>query len=455
MMRRTRRLCLAICAIALSWLPVTGWAMLDFRTFFEEHSTPMWMLSVDNGEILEANRAAEDFYGFEQLEGMHIDQINMLTPEQLEEELKRVAQAERNHLYFRHRLANGEVKVMGVYTDRYNVDGREVMISSLYDTSEFESSAERHYIERVEEQVDLQTQQLQASRQRTLWLAMGATLLQLGVIAILLVILQRLRRSQRENRRLIDELSFRNQELERLSHVMAHHFQEPSRRLVSFAQQLSQQLSQKPPQQSSQQPSQHNSRLLTEADNEEVLMAVGFIERQAKQLKELVSEIQRYLSLDITPKPETLEPERVIEAVCHRDPELAEISRAGAVEIPQRLPPVNADARQLKMIFRALLHNAWLYRDPERPLRIRITAHTLGERVEFRVEDNGSGIAPEYREQVLEIFSRLVPHSEQYPGTGMGLALVVKALRNVEGHIAIEEGISSGTAIIFDLPRAR
>lgn len=443
MMRRTRRLCLAICAIALSWLPVTGWAMLDFKTFFEEHSTPMWMLSVDNGEILEANRAAEDFYGFEQLEGMHIDQINMLTPEQLEEELKRVAQAERNHLYFRHRLADGEIKVIGVYTDRHMIDGREVMISSLYDTSEFESSAERYYIERVEEQVDLQTQQLQASRQWTLLLAMGATLLQLGVIAILLVILQRLRRSQRENRRLIQDLFYRNQELERLSHVMAHHFQEPSRRLVSFAQQLSQQLS------------HHSTQPIAKEDSEQMLMATGFIESQARQLKELVSEIQHYLSLDITPKLETLEPERVIEAVCHRDPQLAEISRAGKLEIPHRLPQVQADARQLKMIFRALLQNAWLYRDPERPLRIQVTARILNERVQFRVEDNGHGIAPEYREQVLEMFSRLVPHSEQYPGTGMGLALVVKALRNVEGHIAIEAGISGGTAIIFDLPRAR
>ncbi|WP_075880109.1 sensor histidine kinase [Vreelandella massiliensis] len=441
-MRRFIRRCLIASAFVLSWLPVTSWA-LDFRTFFEQHSTPMWMLSVDNGDILEANQAAEDFYGFDQLEGMNIDQINMLTPEQLEEELKRVAQAERNHLYFRHRLANGEVKVMGVYTDRYKVDGREVMVSSLYDTSEFESSAERHYVARVEEQVDLQTQQLQDSRQRTLWLAMGATLLQLGVIAILLIVLLRLRRSQRENRRLIKELSFRNQELERLSHVMAHHFQEPSRRLVSFAQQLSQQLAHKP------------SLPKADENNEEMLMATGFIERQARQLKELVSEIQRYLSLDIRPKPETLEPERVIEAVCHRDPELAEISRAGTVEIPQRLPPVEADAHQLKMIFRAILHNAWLYRDPDRSLKIRITARTLGERVQFRVEDNGSGIAPEYRKQVLDIFSRLVPHNEQYPGTGMGLALVVKALRNVEGHIAIEEGMSGGTAIIFDLPRAR
>ncbi|MDR5897571.1 HAMP domain-containing sensor histidine kinase [Halomonas vilamensis] len=451
MMRRTGRLYRAMWAIILMWLPITAWAMPDFETFFEQHPTPMWMIAVESGEIVKANQAAKTFYGFERLEGMDIDEINMLTPEQVEQELRRVALADRNHLFFRHRLANGEVKVMGVYSDRFDVEGREVLISSLYDTSDFDSSAERHYVARVEEQVDLQTQQLQDARQREFWLGIGATLLQLGVIAILVVILLRLRRAQRENRRLIDELSFRNQELERLSQVMAHHFQEPSRRLVSFAQQLSQQLSQQP----SQEPSQRDARLMTDEDNDEMLMAVGFIERQAKQLKELVSEIQRYLSLDVKPKPETLDSGQVIEVVCRDAPELAEMRREATVEIPQRLPPVTADVRQFKLIFRALLHNAWLYRDPERPLKIRITARTLDERVQFRVEDNGSGIAPEYREQVFDIFSRLVPHSDQYPGTGMGLALVVKALRNFDGHIAIEDGISGGTAIVFDLPLAR
>lgn len=183
-------------------------------------------------------------------------------------------------------------------------------------------------------------------------------------------------------------------------------------------------------------------------------VAVGFIESQSRQLRALVSEIQRYLSLDIKLKAETLDPGRVIEEVCQSDPELAHVNRDGTLEIPQPLPPVRADARQLRMIFRVLLHNAWRYRDPDRPLVVRITACRLGERVQFRVEDNGSGIAPEYRKQVLEMFSRLVPN-DTYPGTGMGLALVVKALRNLEGHVAVEATPSGGTTIVFDLPLAR
>ncbi|MGY4877887.1 sensor histidine kinase [Vreelandella aquamarina] len=431
-----KRLWQSLTAVVSIAVASFSWASPNFDAFFEKHSTPMWMLAVDSGEIIRANPAAKDFYGFERLEGMNIGDINMLSAQQIDAELKRTAEAERNHLYFRHRLASGEVKVMGVYTDRFDVNGRSVLISSLYDTSDFESSAERHYIERVEEQVDLQTQQLQASRQRTFWLAVIGTLLQLSVIATLIIILLRLHHSQRENRHLIDELSFRNQELQRLSHVMAHHFQEPSRRLASFSQQL--------------------KRLKGDSSDEVTRTAVGFIDSQARRLSDLVSDVQRYLSLDsVEPNMQNLDPKALIEDVYHSAPQLQDAYEAGVLEISPSLPGVHADPRQVKMIFSVLLHNAWLYRHENRSLKVSITAHRINDRVRFRVEDNGRGIAPEYRAQVMDMFARLVPNNEQYPGTGMGLALVVKALRSVNGHMSIEDGRQGGTAIIFDLPATR
>ncbi|MGY4876833.1 sensor histidine kinase [Vreelandella aquamarina] len=435
-MRRSKLLWQILAVVVGLLIATISWATPDFDTFFEQHSTPMWMIAVGSGEILRANPAAKAFYGFKQLEGMNINEINMLTPEQVSTEIERTGVGERTHLYFRHRLASGDVKVMGVYTDRFDVNGRSVLISSLYDTSDFESSAERHYIQRVEEQVDLQTQQLQASRQRTFWLAVIATLMQLSVIIVLLILLLRLRRSQREKRQLIDELSFRNRELKRLSHVMAHHFQEPSRRLASFAQQLSRQLD-------------------TSTDNT-ITTAVGFIDSQARRLSNLVSDVQRYLSLDsIAPVSQNIDPNAIIYAIYESDPQLEAARLAQALEIPQPLPNVWADPQQVKLIFRVLLHNAWQYRDEQRPLLVQVSAKTAQGRVIFRVEDNGSGIASQYRTQVLEMFSRLVPNNEQYPGTGMGLSLVVKALRSVNGQVSIEDGQQGGTAIVFDLPATR
>lgn len=421
-------LCLAITG--------TSWAMPDFETFFAQHSTPMWMINVDSGIIERANPAAEAFYGFKQLEGMPIGQINMLNSAQLNDEIRRAAEANRNHLYFRHRLADGSVKVMGIYSDRFEIDGREVLISSLYDTSDFDASAERHYIQRIEEQVDLQTAELHASRQRIFWISTLGTIFLLSVIAILIIIVLRLRVTERENKRLINELSFRNRELERLSQVMAHHFQEPSRRLVSFAQQLSKQL---------------GSTLDSSAT-----ISLEFIETQARRLSDLVSDVQRYLSLESGPAEQNnLDPVALIETVYYSSKALATARDANILTIKRPLPWVYADARQLRMIFHILLHNSWLYRDDQRPLKVEISAQLKNKRVYFYVTDNGIGIPAEYRDQAVGMFSRLVPNSERYPGTGMGLALVVKALRCIDGHLRIEDGQASGATFIFDLPAGR
>lgn len=428
-----KRLLLGLIMMVLSH---GAWATLSFLDFFEEHPTPMWMLAVESGDILRANPAARAFYGYEDFGALNIRDINMLTPAQIEEEIRLAGASGRDHLFMRHRLADGSVKVMGIYTQRLTYQGQEVLLSSLYDTSEFESNAERHYIARVEEQVDLQTAQLIEAREHRMWLAWGAALAQAVAIGILLVVLLRLRNAQRENRRLIGELSFRNQELERLSHAMAHHFQEPSRRLVSFAQQL--------------------ERKLGDSDDDSSRMAVGFIGSQATRLSSLVADVQRYLSLDsMAIREQNVSPQAVLEEVYLQTPELAEARRANALTLPSSLPEVHFDSKRLALIFRLLLHNAWQYRSSERPLRIHVSARQVGARVSLAVEDNGVGIEPEYRAQVLEMFSRLKPNSEQYPGTGMGLALVVKALRCVEGKVRIELGPQGGTRVEFDLPAAR
>jgi len=409
---------------------------LPFDTFFEKHSSPMWMIDVKTGAIVRANDAAENFYGYEQLEGMNINEINMLTPEQISNERRRASKADRNHLFFRHRLGDGRVKLMGVYTDAFELNGREVLLSILYDTSDFDPAAERHYIDRVQEQVDIQTAELRAAQSSQFWLAVVGGSVQAVIIIILLVVLLRLRSSNQENRRLLDELSFRNQELERLGHVMAHHFQEPSRRLVSFAQQA--------------------SRALGDEPDGTLSVSVEFIQQQAKRLSNLVSDVQRYLSLDhLPPKMESINANNLLNKVYHKDPALAELYQEQALEVPSRLPDVYFDARRLELIFHVLLHNAWMYRHPSRPLCVQVIAEPFGDHIRFCVMDNGSGIDPEYRNQVLELFSRLVPNTNTLPGTGMGLALVVKALRPANGQLWIEDGMEGGTAVIFELPANR
>lgn len=415
--------------------PAFAWATPSFDEYFERHSAPMWMIDTASGDIVRANAAAYAFYGYDDLEQRNIRQINLLTPTQIEEEIARARERSSNHLFMRHRLANGNVKVVGINTQRHNVDGREVLISSIYDTSEFESSAERHYIKSVEQQVDLQTAALVAAKRRTRWISLIAISAQALLIALLLFMIVRLRKAKKDNEQLIDALSHQNRDLERLGHAMAHHFQEPSRRLISFSQQL--------------------KREVGDTASPSTIVAVHYISTQSQRLSELVSDVQRYLSLGTVPPVfERLDTESILQDVYQTERLLAPMRLESELDISTPLPNVYFDKKQLSLIFKILLHNAWQYRCKERPLRVVVSGLKVGDRVRFRVEDNGQGVAPEYREQIFDMFSRLVPNSAEYPGTGMGLALVAKALRKTDSRITIEDGPQGGACFIFDLPAA-
>ncbi len=66
------------------------------------------------------------------------------------------------------------------------------------------------------------------------------------------------------------------------------------------------------------------------------------------------------------------------------------------------------------------------------------------------LSDNGSGIPAPYRQQVFELFSRLV--GSEIPGSGMGLALASKMLHSVHGRVRIENGLDGGACFVIELP---
>jgi light-regulated signal transduction histidine kinase (bacteriophytochrome) len=211
---------------------------------------------------------------------------------------------------------------------------------------------------------------------------------------------------------------------------MAHHFQEPARRLMVFARRLKQ-----------------LSKLQA---NQDAKYSLDFIDSQAERLSSLVRDVQRYLAIDHNLSETRLKStDASIERAIHQaDVPVEEINW----QVQQSLPQVAMGERQFQQLFAALISNAWRYRHPERQLVLVIKAQIAKERLVFTVMDNGLGIAPEYRQQVFELFERLVPSSA--PGTGLGLAIARKLVRGTGGQMTIENGLEDGIAVVFDLPLA-
>ena len=86
----------------------------------------------------------------------------------------------------------------------------------------------------------------------------------------------------------------------------------------------------------------------------------------------------------------------------------------------------------------------------DKPL-ITVSATAPPQEWLFAIEDNGIGIEPEYQSQIFDVFQRL--HSaDDYPGTGMGLAICQKIIQGYEGIIWVESEVGKGSTFFFTLP---
>ncbi len=115
---------------------------------------------------------------------------------------------------------------------------------------------------------------------------------------------------------------------------------------------------------------------------------------------------------------------------------------------------VNADSHLLRIAMDNLLGNAWKFSGMREVTRIEVGAFERdAERVYF-VKDNGAGFNPEYADKLFSPFQRL--HAEsQFPGTGIGLALVQRIIRRHGGRIWAESAVDQGATFFFTLEEAQ
>lgn len=126
----------------------------------------------------------------------------------------------------------------------------------------------------------------------------------------------------------------------------------------------------------------------------------------------------------------------------------------GGVELHLDLPamPIVADRDGLSVAVRNLVDNAIKFSREADPPRIEIAAWVGAQRTRLRVRDNGIGFDMNQHERIFELFSRLDPASGA-PGTGLGLALVRKAMQRMGGRAWGESSGRGGAAFYLEWPQ--
>ncbi len=232
-----------------------------------------------------------------------------------------------------------------------------------------------------------------------------------------------------ELRLAMNEIERTNRELEQFAAVVAHDLQQPLSTVKGYCD-------------------------LMERHHREELspQALDFLQKASggiQQAQRLVGELLRYACLDERPKPAS--PTSCRDAVQRAMANLQSLIRSTDAVITCRdLPFVLCDASQLVQLFENLLANGLKYRS-EQPPQIEVSAERVGHDSVICVADNGIGIEPAQHARIFDIFTRL-HDSEDYPGTGIGLAICRKIVERHGGRIWVESATGAGSRFLFCLP---
>jgi len=177
---------------------------------------------------------------------------------------------------------------------------------------------------------------------------------------------------------------------------------------------------------------------------------LGYTVEGAVRMESLLGALRTYTQLSMSEQ----QPSEDVDAGAALEKTLANlevaIHESGASVTRTALPHIRMYAFQLEQLFQNLIANAIRYRGSEAP-RISIAAERRGEEWLFSVQDNGIGIEPQFQEQIFGIFKRL--HSQnEYPGTGMGLAICQRIVERTGGRIWVESQPGKGSTFYFTVP---
>jgi len=224
------------------------------------------------------------------------------------------------------------------------------------------------------------------------------------------------------------EMQRSNTELEQFAYVISHDLQEPLRMVSSYTQLLAK---------------RYSNKLDSDADE-----FISYAVDGAKRMQILLQDLLEYSRVGTRGKPFALvNCEHVVQQAM-ANLKIA-IEESGASVSYDVLPTVVGDEGQLVQVFQNLIGNAIKFRRDEPP-QVRISARRRNSMVTFSIEDNGIGISSQHSQSIFEIFRRLHTR-EEYPGTGMGLAICKKIAERHGGTISVVSQPGKGSTFHFSV----
>lgn len=219
-------------------------------------------------------------------------------------------------------------------------------------------------------------------------------------------------------------------ELEAFSYSIAHDMRAPLRSLHGFSELLL---------------NEHAQRLDQQAQHYLRRIHIG-----AGRMDRLIQDVLNYSRIVRgEAPPEKVETDRLVRSIIESYPMFA--PDMATITIEGHIPAVFGNEAMLTQVFSNLLGNAVKFVHEGKKPVIRIWAESSNGRVRIFVRDDGIGIAPDQHQKIFEVFQQA---ETGYGGTGIGLAIVKKAIERMAGRVGVESAEGSGSTFWIEVPHA-
>jgi light-regulated signal transduction histidine kinase (bacteriophytochrome) len=228
-----------------------------------------------------------------------------------------------------------------------------------------------------------------------------------------------------------EELGAANKELEGFSYSVSHDLRAPLRAVIGFSKMLLE---------------DHGEQLDAEARRK-----VDVIREDAEHMGMLIDDLLAFSRLgrkaiQLTEVNMTELAQSVYDNLSRQTPDQHAEFRLG------KLPPANGDRALLGQVWTNLLSNAMKFSSKRDGALIEVSAISNEQEYIYFVRDNGAGFDPRYQAKLFGVFQRLHDASE-FPGTGVGLALIQRIVVRHRGRVWAEGKPGEGATFYFTLPR--
>ena len=260
------------------------------------------------------------------------------------------------------------------------------------------------------------------------------------------------RLNEKERERLIKIVEAKNKELQSIVYIASHDLKSPLVNIMGFGEELALCCRELKNLLVKETRDENDCKAINNLLDRTIPESLGFINAGSNKINMLINgllQVSRAGSVTLNIEP--LDMNRILKDITES---IVFKAREIGVDITvDRLPSCIGDAPAVNQIFSNLINNAMKYLDPHRKGKVHIWARAEINSCIYCVQDNGIGIAEEYKSKVFELFYRLNPE-DSAGGEGLGLTIVTRILDRLNGSISLESEEGKGSRFYITLPKA-